>query len=196
MLNLRWGVSPFRMDFSADSAEDSVRRAFKVRRPPRVRPLRSSLPEEEAAWRCKACASKQEAVWRKSRCMQPCWGCCLARGGLRRVSACRHPWLWVTTPASPADCLPDGLPRLRRLRSGQAGPGPASSREPPRGRWHAALPACPSLGMPVWPISPPQLLRARNLVSPGDLVVVVTDVRSDLDGVADTVRSVQVRHCS
>lgn len=30
MLNLRWGVSPFRMDFSVDSAEDSIRRAFKV----------------------------------------------------------------------------------------------------------------------------------------------------------------------
>jgi len=30
MLNLRWGVSPFRMDFSADSAEDSIYRAFKV----------------------------------------------------------------------------------------------------------------------------------------------------------------------
>ncbi|KAL4457632.1 hypothetical protein ABPG75_012497 [Micractinium tetrahymenae] len=69
MLNLRWGVSPFRMDFSADSAEDSIRRAFK-------------------------------------------------------------------------------------------------------------------------------LLRARNLVSPGDLVVVVSDVRTELDGVADTVRSVQVRHAT
>lgn len=39
-----------------------------------------------------------------------------------------------------------------------------------------------------------QLLRTRNFVSPGDLVVVVSDIRAELDGVVDTVRSVQVRH--
>jgi len=39
-----------------------------------------------------------------------------------------------------------------------------------------------------------QLLKARNLVTPGELVVVVSDIRITTDGEPDTVRSVQVRH--
>lgn len=42
----------------------------------------------------------------------------------------------------------------------------------------------------------PQLLKARRLLSPGDLVVVVSDVRAEVDGKPDTVRSVQVRHAA
>lgn len=38
-----------------------------------------------------------------------------------------------------------------------------------------------------------QLLKTRGLASPGELVVVVSDVRQDVGGVEDTIRSVQVR---
>jgi pyruvate kinase len=39
------------------------------------------------------------------------------------------------------------------------------------------------------------LLKARGLAAPGDLVVVVSDVRQEVgEGQQDTVRSVQVRH--
>jgi hypothetical protein len=39
-----------------------------------------------------------------------------------------------------------------------------------------------------------QLLKARNLIAAGDLVVVVSDVRQAINGEVDTVRTVQVRH--
>ncbi|EFN58575.1 hypothetical protein CHLNCDRAFT_34199 [Chlorella variabilis] len=38
-----------------------------------------------------------------------------------------------------------------------------------------------------------KLLKTRGLASPGELVVVVSDVRQDVGGVEDTIRSVQVR---
>jgi hypothetical protein len=38
-----------------------------------------------------------------------------------------------------------------------------------------------------------QLLKRRELVSPGDLVVVVSDVRHAMQGSAENIRSVQVR---
>lgn len=31
MLNVRWGVIPFRMNFSSDNSEDSIQRALQVR---------------------------------------------------------------------------------------------------------------------------------------------------------------------
>ena len=55
----------------------------------------------------------------------------------------------------------------------------------------SSAPACPPPG-PALPLRPPQLLKRRELIKAGDLVVVLSDLREPQQPSIDAIRSVQV----